>query len=237
MFDYSICKPNYSPGAQELDLRVAAVEIKKAVGRETVGRGTIPATPDLIICETRLDEFTQQILKEHAAQIIHQCFSCNMKWVFYIQATESQVMYVLLIACTTPLRTVFEEFYDTQITPALRWAHIEQVGTQLLTADDEIKKLVSTRVPFWRMISNEISAKGPFVPVHIIKHASQTLYNKTKGGVDGNEKMRATLRCLKDTLKWEQKVVTEILKSVTVNTWGCMEAVPKRGHGYLKRGV
>ena len=115
--------------------------------------------------------------------------------------------------------TLLTAIYTEKISPVLSWTHAETPSTQLLTGIQGTNRVISARLPFWRMVSKDITERGPFVHVHISKHGSQTLYNKTKGGVNGNAQMRAILRCSTDTLKWEQKVVTQILKSITVNAW------------------
>ena len=42
---------------------------------------------------------------------------------------------------------------------------------------------------------------------------------KPEGNVDRNAQMRAIQRYSTDTLKWEQKIVTQVFKSMAVNKW------------------
>ena len=110
-------------------------------------------------------------------------------------------------------------YYRATVRPALSWAYGDTVLSQLLTGNDEVNHADRSQLPFWRIIHRDVVKNGPFCPVRIFKHAFQTVYNKTKGGVDGNAQMRAVMRCSTDTIKWEQKIVTQVFKSIAVNAW------------------
>ena len=163
------------------------------------------------------DKFKEHVPKEHAAQIVHHCVALDMKSVLYVCASESQILYSVLTVCKGTMITALTAFYDGYVAPTLRWAHEDPVGVQPITGREDIDNIVKARLPFWRLLRNDTKERGPFIPVRVFKHSSQTLYNKMKRGVDGNAQMRAILRCPCDTLKWEQKVVTQAFKSITVN--------------------
>ena len=193
------------------------LKLRRRLG-DSVARGMNVASADLLICDMDTDVFKQRVPREHIAQLVHHCISCNMRWVFYVHASKSQILYVVLTRCNRALFSLVDSYNTEKISPVLSWAHAETPSSQLLTGIQETDRVISARLPFWRMVSRDITEGGPFVPVHIFKHGSQTLYNKTKV-LDGNAQMRAILRCSTDTLKWEQKVVIQILKSITVNAW------------------
>ena len=193
------------------------VEISTAIGRDSVARGTNAASADLLICDMDTDVFKQRVPREHISQLVHHLISCNMRWVFYVHASGSQILYVVRARCNRSLFSLVDSYYTEGISLVLSWTHTETPSTQLLTGLQETYRVISTRLPFWRRVSKDITERGPFVPVHIFKHGSQT--HKTKAGVDGYAKMRAILCCSTDTLKREQNVVTNILKSITVNAW------------------
>ena len=67
------------------------------------------------------------------------------------------------------------------------------------------------------MLNSDVIRNGPLWPVRIFKHASQAIYNKTKGGVDRNAQMRAILSFPTGTLKCEQKIVTQVFRSIAIN--------------------
>lgn len=165
------------------------------------------------------ESFQEHVPKEHAAQIVHYCVALDMKWVLYVCASESHILYTLLTICNSAMLAALTTFYDEFVAPILRWAHEDPIGVRPITEKDEIGNVVESRLPFWRLLRNDIWQKGPFIPVRVYKHSSHTLYNKTKGGVHGSSQMRAVLRCPSDTLKCEQKGVAPVLKSVTFNVW------------------
>ena len=103
VFDYNVCKPDYFPESEERDLCLAPVEIKTAIGRDFVARGTNVASADLLICDMDTDVFKQRVPRERIAQLVHHCISCNMRWVFYVHASESQILYVILARCNRAL--------------------------------------------------------------------------------------------------------------------------------------
>ena len=115
--------------------------------------------------------------------------------------------------------SITRNFYATTVTPALSWALSDTVQSQFETGNIEVDKAIYSQIWFWRLIKTEATRHGLLVPGGTFKHASQTVYYKIKRGVDGNAKQRAILRCSTVTLKWEQKVVTQIFKSLAVNAW------------------
>ena len=80
-------------------------------------------------------------------------------------------------------------------------------------------KEISSHAPFWKLLNTETVTNDPFVTVKTFKQSSQTIYNKTKGGVDGNAQMRAIFRCSGDTLKLEQQLIIQMLRAIAVNSW------------------
>lgn len=65
------------------------------------------------------------------------------------------------------------------------------------------------------MANTHIHNVGPFTPLKLFKQGSQSLYSKTKVGLDGATQLREILRILTGALKWEQKLVVETLKTVS----------------------
>lgn len=53
----------------------------------------------------------------------------------------------------------------------------------------------------------------------MFKHAAQTFYSKTTAGVDGATHYRAVMRSSTLHFKWEQKLVSKMLKTLAVNAF------------------
>lgn len=86
-------------------------------------------------------------------------------------------------------------------------------------ADTNTRKTLQTYHPFWTILNETIKSQDAFLPVRLFKHGIQSLYSKTKGGVDGSAQARAILRSSTSTLKWEQKIVSQTFKTLAVNSF------------------
>jgi hypothetical protein len=53
--------------------------------------------------------------------------------------------------------------------------------------DPELRKIAESRICFWRLVNEHVRDSGAFYsPVKLFRHGMQSLYSKTKGGVDGS---------------------------------------------------
>jgi hypothetical protein len=67
------------------------------------------------------------------------------------------------------------------------------------------------------MIRDHVDLHGPFKPVKVFKHASQSLYSKTKGGVDGATDYLSDVSFPFKNLSFEVKFVLRSIFMVTIN--------------------
>lgn len=75
------------------------------------------------------------------------------------------------------------------------------------------------RHKFWYMVNKHVKFEGPFVPLNIFKRATQSVYSKTKSGVDGATHQRAIICSSTSHFQWEHKLVSQIVKTVSVNSF------------------
>ena len=134
--DGIVGKAEGMPHAAEDDLYYTIIEIKTMVSGNAVAREAGLASADLIACEINSPEFEHHVPAYHAAQIVHNFFTLNTVWFFYICASESQILYTVLSSCSVQLRNNVDPFYSSCITPALSWAHFSLMGTQALTGKE-----------------------------------------------------------------------------------------------------
>jgi hypothetical protein len=99
----------------------------------------------------------------------------------------------------------------------VQWAHISN-DVPYFASSDTKKKLLS-KLHFWRTVKDHILEHGALLPVKIFKHGTQSFYSKTKGGVDGAFRARALLRASTTHMKWEQKIVCHIWKTLVINAF------------------
>lgn len=72
---------------------------------------------------------------------------------------------------------------------------------------------------FWSLVNRKVLQDGPFLPLKLFEHATQCFYSKAKGGLDGATQQRAILRCSTSHLRWKQKIVSQVFKTLTVNVF------------------
>lgn len=81
------------------------------------------------------------------------------------------------------------------------------------------KTEILSKLPLWRSVNTSVVSRSPFRPVKLFKHCTQSFYSKCKGGVDGATQARSLLRSQSAHLKWEQKITSQVLKTVIVNSF------------------
>ena len=78
-------------------------------------------------------------------------------------------------------------------------------------------EIMQSHYRFWRMIRDFVDLNGPFKPVKVFKHASQSLYSKTKGGVDGATDYLSDVSFPLKNFSFEVKFVLRSVFMVTIN--------------------
>lgn len=100
--------------------------------------------------------------------------------------------------------------------PVISWAHTDSPQIPAF-ADAESKRMMKTHFGFWRTVDAYVHTHD--TPLKRFKHAAQSFYSKTKGGIDGSAQARAILRSSTSALSWEQKLVTQTLKTLLINAF------------------
>lgn len=196
---------------------VSTLEIKTVIAENTVGNAIRSQTSDIIVCDFGDDTFKKFIPSEHAAQILQQMIVLNVNLCLYVRATETSLIYCALVHANSDMLTTFTATLISTAGPVVKWAHTSGIVPAYYRPSD--KNAVQTHLSFWKIVNDKIKRDGPLPPVKIFKHGCQSVYSKTKGGVDGSAQMRSILRSSTSHLKWEQKIVTQVIKTVLVNSF------------------
>lgn len=197
---------------------LASVEIKTNIAESSLDRNMQNATVDVMKCKVGEPSFLSLILKEHAAQLLHQMVVLSVNYVVYVAATESGVLFTAVVYCPQDiLDTCHQALAGVAGTP-VAWAHLPDPHPPEF-ADSATRNTLRLGLPFWHLVNAYVQERDPFPPVILFKHCSQSLYSKTKGGVDGSAQARAILRCSTSALKWEQKRLLQTLKTVAINSF------------------
>jgi hypothetical protein len=198
---------------------LASVEIKTSVSEISSSVTAQNASADVITCELGDVTFHKHVPEAHMAQVIQQMVVLSTLFAIYLCATETGVMFVLVIRASETFLDMWKRALLSVSTPLLQWAYTSVIGSAPDFADAKTKQLLELGVKFWRLVNANVMEHGPFPPVKGFKHGIQNLYSKTKGGVDGSAQARAIMRSTTISPQWEQKLVTKTFKTLAVNSF------------------
>lgn len=71
--------------------------------------------------------------------------------------------------------------------------------------------------PFWLNVNENVKNHGPFPPKHSLTRIKKFVL-KNEGGVDSSSQARSILRSSTSPFAWEQKIVSQTLKTIAANT-------------------
>lgn len=192
------------------------VEIKTSVAESSLDRAVGRATLDVMTCWDGDSTFREYILMEHMGQILHQMMVFSVNYCIYVSSAEVGIIYVLFVRCSDATLDLCNTALHTSAYEAVAWAHHSDEAPPSF-ATTEVLSIIQKQLPFWRIINGYVKEKGPFPPLKLFKHGAQSLYSKTKGGVDGSAQARSILCCSTSSFPWEQKIVSQTLKTLAVN--------------------
>lgn len=199
-------------------LWIASLEIKTKVASTTLG-GTIHlSSSDVIFCDLGDNICHQYIPPDHLSEIVVQVTVLNLTFALYVVASETGVLFVVVLRVNASQRNVSLMAIKNIAEPLVSWAHRKDLETPPFVTVEK-RDVVDTKLQFWQVVNDKVNSCGPFHPVKLFKHGTQTLYSKTKGGMDGATQQRAVLRSPTSHLKWEPKIVSQLIKTVCVNAF------------------
>lgn len=205
-------------GVLDGQLAIASVEIKTSTAQSTLDRALSRATAEVVKCSVGDAKFKQYIPTEHIGQVLHQLVVLSVNYLIYISASEAGVMYTVVVHCSSNIIDQCCNVLTSVALPTVSWAHEQNPKPPAFTEPSTARTLKS-RLPFWMMVNNYVKDNDALPPLKTFRHASQSLYSKTKGGVDGSAQARAILRSSTSSLKWEQKVVSQTIKTLAINAF------------------
>ena len=208
-------------------LSLASIEIKTSVSRSSLDRALQRATMDIICCTLGDAVSLEHVPEEHVGQVLHQMVVMSVNYVVYVSAAESSIMYIAVVYAPQEMLTACEIALRAKASAAVSWAYEEHLIPPSFV-DSATKKLLKDRLVFWKLVNDYVKEKGAFPPLKLFKHGAQSLYSKTKGGIDGSAQARAVLRSSTSSLRWEQKIVCQTMKTLAVNAFIAWRMSEKR---------
>jgi hypothetical protein len=208
--------------ANQERMAIAGVEIKTSVASSSLDRAISHATADVIICDVGDSAFRDCVPEAHMGQLLQQMYVIGASHAIYLSASETGILYITIARASRQILDTCAAALTSVGRTVVSWAH-ESTDTPSSTipafADAGTAAILKSRIHFWKVVDEYLIRKGPLPPIKVFKHGTQSIYSKTKGGVDGSAQARAVLRSSTSSLHWEQKIVTQTLKTLAVNAF------------------
>ncbi len=204
---------------------MATVEVKTRISKTIIQVGQLLATTDLVECTVGDETCARYIPREHVGQVVMQMVVTSIRHCVYCCATETEILYTVFMDLKQETAEQCLQALVQYGSVAVRWAHVmPSENPQFLSAS--FATSLKTKHQYWKSVNDFVMNRHAFPPLKLFKHGTQCLYSRTKGGIDGSAQARAILRSPTSSLKWEQKVVTQTMKTLAVNafiSWRMLE--------------
>jgi len=223
---------------------IVAVEIKTRFSREKIvralrcahefGEGKI-----FFKCKVGDDCWWKAVPEENRAQVIQQAAVLGVNHVLFCVASDVNMIMMVLVEVSDEQKQIYENSIK-QWSMLTDWLHdsLTDAGAPPKPPShfsEEDKMIIASHVRIWRAMRKKILEEGgPLWPVYLVKCAAQVIYNKLKGGLDGNtQNVRALTSMAQAAVPTsiEQKLVTRGIKQA-INNAACLyriRAVYRKG--------
>lgn len=209
------------------EMVIASVEFKSSISSTSRDRILSMATMELQRCTIGDENFIRLIPEEHIGQLLQQMVVLAVQYLLYVAASESGIAYVVLVQCTGTLLQECQQVLETACRETVAWLHEETVQFPSFVKG-AVRRIIKTHLPLWKLVTNRVTGEAPFPPLKLFKHGVQLFYSKTKCGVDGSAQARAVLRSPVSSVAWEQKIVSQTLKTLAVNAFVAYRMTARR---------
>ena len=199
---------------------MATVEVKMRVSDNSLSTVTCDQTviPDI---EKWDSEYVNcKVPGDHFLQILHQCVVLQVNIGIYVCSSETGIVFIVVILFDEHIIGIAKNALGDIVTKCVRWAHSADWVIPDFSKEEQTEKF-QTNKAFWVALNNHVTLNGPLAPVLDFRSGIQAFYSKLKCGVDGTTQFRAVLRAPTATLRWEQKMVTQTLKTLLTNGFIC----------------
>lgn len=202
----------------EQSVWIAPVEVKTKVAPTTLGDSITRTRGEPVFCNVGDEVCHELVAPEHLAQLLQQATVLNEKIFIYMMACEAGLLYTVVVKVSNDIKKTCLDVLFSVSEDVVTWAH-QPSGTVPTFVPKEKLDILRIKCEFWKLANAYDTTSGPFRPLKLFKHVTQSFYSKTKGLVDGSTQQRALLRSATSHFRWEQKIVTEVLKTVCINAF------------------
>ena len=124
------------------------VEVKTSVSSTTVQNRTSVATRDLLVMNYDNPEVSKYIPEDHFGQLLHQVITTNVTSAAYVAASESQVMFTIVLMFDETIIENVTQFVDNIVMAAIGLVHDGDADVPLDKYDDDVEDLLLERITF-----------------------------------------------------------------------------------------
>lgn len=189
------CSPDVLPekvGYSSTEPPLASIEIKTTVAASILYISISHSSGEIENCVVGDSLFVQTIPKVHSGQLLQQALVLGIDFVIYVSASETSIIFICVIYIPTELRSQCPSVLRSLAGSLVRWADTnDSIPNDI---DSDVKRTLTERLPFWRLVNSYVHSHGSFPPLKLFKHCSASFYSITKGGVDVSTQYRAVLR-------------------------------------------
>lgn len=129
---------------------------------------------------------------EHYCRVMQKIIVLHVNLCLYFQAAEHSLLNIFLILAENSLLNASAQEIANTSHDVVGWAHTSEQIPDFFLPEEKIT--VNSRLPFWCMSNKKIKDEGSLPHIKLFKHGLQTLYSKTKVGVDQSAQAQAILR-------------------------------------------
>lgn len=144
----------------------------------------------------------------------------QIEFCTHVVAGETGLIYFVFVRVTHQLRERRQSELLKLANPLVELAYSETNNISLPAfATVQNRGQLKTRYNFWEIMDKNVRTNGYFVPLKLFKYSSQSFYSKATAGVDGAAQRRAIFRSFTSQFKWEQKLVSQVIKTIAVSAF------------------
>lgn len=194
------------------------MEIKTKVAAATLSASASDCRSAPIFCKLGDETCNRLVPEDHLMQVLQQSVVFHSSFSVNAVASETGILYTVVISTLLEQRSAALNAIVDIGRNTLSWCGDHATLPEGIE-DNQTKYVLENPLDFWKLLNRRVMMEGPFLPLKLFKHATQSFYSKTKGGVDGSTQQRAILRSPSSHLKWEQKIVSQVFKTLAVNSF------------------
>lgn len=204
---------------------IALVEISTKVSASTVQESLGHINYASTFCCIRDETCREHISKHHMKQMLHQLTVMKSSLAVFIAFAKTGVLCKVFMCVKVEIWDENHRTLNPVSTSVARWAH--ETGNSIPSfVTSSQRSALQSRLDFWSAVNNQVISTGLFQPLKLFEHATKSFYSKTKDSLDGATQYRAVLRSSGSHLAWEQKLITNLVKTHSINAflaWGIFE--------------